>query len=254
MTCYLYWSSDSCMVKVLGPARRRPARRTFGDWIDGRPDVVVAKVNLRVHIAALRKVLGDGRDGNRFIISVAGRGYRFVAAVDRVHSARPTTSLTRAPLVQVARPERMLGREAAISTISSRLARKQFISLGGAGAWGRALVAFAIAHTLAGADDAVCFVDFSGINDADLVAMTVASALGCVKEQQPPLTSVLAYLRDKEMLLVLDNCDPVFAGVAQLTDLLFSEAPLVHVLVSSREAPRLSPGAHRRPSLREAVL
>jgi DNA-binding winged helix-turn-helix (wHTH) protein len=219
------------------------------------PDVVVAKVNLRVHVATLRKVLGDGRDGNRFIISVAGRGYRFVAAVDRVHSARPTTSLTRAPLVQgFARPERMLGREAAISTISSRLARKQFISLGGAGAWGRALVAFAIAHTLAGADDAVCFVDFSGINDADLVAMTVASALGCVKEQQPPLASVLAYLRDKEMLLVLDNCDPVFAGVAQLTDLLFSEAPLVHVLVSSREAPRLSPGAHRRPSAREAVL
>jgi DNA-binding winged helix-turn-helix (wHTH) protein len=207
------------------------------------PDVVVAKVNLRVHVATLRKVLGDGHDGNRFIISVAGRGYRFVAAVNRVRSMSRATSSTRVPMVQGLRqPERMLGREAAISTISSRLARKRFISLGGAGAWGRALVAFAVAHTLAAdADDTVCFVDFVGIDDAGKVAMTVASALGCEIAQQPPLACVLSHLRDKETLLVFDNCDHVFAGVVQLTELLFSEAPLVRVLVSSREALRLSP-------------
>lgn len=51
------------------------------------PDVIVAKVNLRVHVAGLRKALDDGRDGNRYIISVANRGYRFVAAVNRVRSA-----------------------------------------------------------------------------------------------------------------------------------------------------------------------
>jgi len=214
------------------------------------PDVVVTKVNLRVHVAMLRKVLGDGRDGNRFIVSVAGRGYRFVATVDRVHPANPTTSLTRASLVpRLPRPDRMPGREAAIATLSSQLARKRFISLGGAGRWGRTLAAFAIAHTLAtNADDAVCFVDFIGVNDAGRVAMTVASALGCEMEQQPPLTCVLAYLRDKEMLLVFDNCDHVFAGVAQITELLFSEAPLVGVLVSSREALRLSAVTHNPAS------
>jgi predicted ATPase len=139
----------------------------------------------------------------------------------------------------------MLGREAAIATLSSQLARKRFISLGGAGGRGGMLVAFAIAHTLVtNADDAVCFVDFIGVNDAGRVAMTVASALGCEIEQQPPLTCVLAYLRDKEMLLVLDNCDHVVAGVAQITELLFCEAPLVRVLVSSREALRLSAVTH----------
>jgi len=212
------------------------------------PDVVVAKVNLRVHVAALRKVLGDGRDGNRFIVSVSGRGYRFVAAVDRVHAARQATALTRASLVP-ARSGRMLAREAAIATLSSKLARKRFISLGGSSAWGRTLAAFAIAHTFAiDADDAVCFVDFIGISDAGRVATTVASALGCETGQKPPLACVLSYLRDREMLLVFDNCDHVFAGVAQLTELLFGEAPLVHVLVSSREALRLSPRTHGRPS------
>jgi predicted ATPase len=93
-------------------------------------------------------------------------------------------------------------------------------------------------------DDAVCFVDCIGIDDDARVAMTVASALGCEIQQQVPMACVLAYLRDKEMLLVFDNCDHLFAGVAQLTDLLFSEAPMVHVLVSSQEALRLSAIAH----------
>lgn len=207
------------------------------------PDVVVAKVNLRVNVATLRKVLGDGRDGNRFIVSVAGRGYRFVAAVSRIPSASPAMSLARASMVpHLPSRERMLGRDPTMSAIRSQLARKRFISLGGTGTWGRALVAFAIAHSLdTDADDTVCFVDFIGIDDSGRVAVAVASALGCEIKQQPPLTCVLAYLRDKEMLLVFDNCDHVVAGVAQLTELLFTEAPLVRVLISSRQALRLSP-------------
>ena len=45
------------------------------------PDVFVEPANLTVHISALRRVLRDGRDGNRFIINVPGRGYSFVASV-----------------------------------------------------------------------------------------------------------------------------------------------------------------------------
>src|SRR5437660_11027811 len=47
------------------------------------PDVKVEEANLRVHIANLRKVLGDGREGARYIVTVAGRGYSFVAPVTR---------------------------------------------------------------------------------------------------------------------------------------------------------------------------
>jgi DNA-binding winged helix-turn-helix (wHTH) protein len=45
------------------------------------PDVFVEPANLTVHISALRRALGDGRDGNRFFINIPGRGYRFVAPV-----------------------------------------------------------------------------------------------------------------------------------------------------------------------------
>src|SRR5260370_12057282 len=57
------------------------------------PDVTVEEANLRVHIAALRKVLGDGLDGARYISNVAGRGYCFVPALARsaVELAFPPT-------------------------------------------------------------------------------------------------------------------------------------------------------------------
>jgi len=178
------------------------------------PDVVVAKVNLRVHVARVRKVLGDRQDGNRFILSVAGRGYRFVAAVSRLQAAVPATPTP--PGLQRA--------------------------LVGPGVSGRSIVAFAIAQTLAtDLGDAVCFVDLAGMDYPAQVARAVASALGCAVESPQPLRIVLDYLREKEMLLVFDNCEHVFAGVAQLTELLLTEAPLVQVIVRSREALRLSP-------------
>src|SRR5580704_13161289 len=45
------------------------------------PDVTVEEANLRVHIASVRKALGDGHDGARYIVTVPGQGYRFVAPV-----------------------------------------------------------------------------------------------------------------------------------------------------------------------------
>ena len=213
------------------------------------PDVIVAKGNLRVHVAALRKVLRDGQDGHRFIINVACRGYRFVAPVSRVQSTVRSAAGPRSAATLRPRLEPMFGHDSAIVTLSSRLSRKRFISLAGPAGWGSTGVAFAIACTLAADfDDAVFLVDCEGIEDPGRVPMAVATALGCEARPQSSPTGVLAYLRDKEVLLVFDNCDHVFAGVAQFTERLFTEAPRVHVLVISGEAPRLTPlahGAHR---------
>ena len=46
------------------------------------PNVFVVSANLTVHMSALRRMLRDGRDGNRFIINIPGRGYSFVASVE----------------------------------------------------------------------------------------------------------------------------------------------------------------------------
>jgi DNA-binding winged helix-turn-helix (wHTH) protein len=196
------------------------------------PDVVVSKVNLRVNVAALRKVLEDGCDGNRFIINVSGRGYRFVAPVSRF---QPTE------------PECMFAREAPVTTLTSHLSPKRLPTLRRRG-WGRAGVGLAIASDLAAdSDGAVCMVDCVRVEDSSQVAMAVASAIGCEVKPQQSLASVLAFLQDKEMLLVFENCQHVFAGVSQLTQRLLTEAPLVQVLVASQGATCLPSPARSEP-------
>jgi DNA-binding winged helix-turn-helix (wHTH) protein len=57
------------------------------------PDAYVGPANLTVHVSALRRSLRDGRDGNRFIINIPGRGYRFVAPVVAVPRQRPALAI-----------------------------------------------------------------------------------------------------------------------------------------------------------------
>src|SRR5246127_2904480 len=64
------------------------------------PDVTVEEANLRFQMAALRKALGDGRDGARYVSNIAGRGYCFVAPVTRASTRQPV------PVTGIATKER----------------------------------------------------------------------------------------------------------------------------------------------------
>ena len=56
------------------------------------PDTFVEEGNLRVHMAALRRTLGDGQGGNRYIATIPGRGYRFVAQVSLLAGPEPAAA------------------------------------------------------------------------------------------------------------------------------------------------------------------
>ena len=60
------------------------------------PNTIVEPANLTVHISALRRTLHDGRDGNRFIINIPGRGYSFVGSVGSVSRVEPDRNENRA--------------------------------------------------------------------------------------------------------------------------------------------------------------
>ena len=68
-------------------------------------DVFVEPANLTVHISALRRMLRDRRDGNRFIINIPGRGYSFVASVAVVGRGEPNGEGSRAAPRRTAYPE-----------------------------------------------------------------------------------------------------------------------------------------------------
>jgi DNA-binding winged helix-turn-helix (wHTH) protein len=211
------------------------------------PDVTVGEANLRVHIASLRKALGDGREDARYIVTVPGRGYSFVAPVTRATpQPLPSREAAASDRLQRLPPKlaRMIGRDDIIRTLLAQLMTDRFVSIVGAGGIGKTTVAISVAHTLLdGFDGAVFFVDLAALTDARLVPTTVARALGLLTQPQDPLRGLPAFIGDKKILLVLDNCEHVIESAATLAERVVGEAPQAHVLTTSREALRVE-GEH----------
>ncbi|MGY3617819.1 ATP-binding protein [Bradyrhizobium sp. USDA 10063] len=207
------------------------------------PDVTVEETSLRVHIAGLRKALGDGRDGARYITNVTGRGYCFVATVqsptqDGMHERIP---VGRAKIETLpACLQRMVGRDETIDALRAQITFRRFVSIVGPGGVGKTTVAVAVAHEMAiEFPEAVCFVDLSAIQDSALVVPAVASSIGCLEQTQDSLPRLLAFVADKRILLILDSCEHLIEPVAILAERMFREAPLVHIIATTREALRV---------------
>ena len=212
------------------------------------PDVTVEEANLRVQITGLRKALGDGREGARYVANIPGRGYSFIAPVTRftTQPSPPSIETTVSPPFAnlPARLRRMVGRDDTVQVLSTQLMISRFVSIIGPGGMGKTTVAVAVAHALlSGFGSAVFFVDLAPLTDPQLVPATVALALGFMWQTQDPLASLLAFVSDKKILLVLDNCEHVVDVVAPLAERVVSEAPQAHVIATSREALRVE-GEH----------
>ncbi|MEY9125007.1 ATP-binding protein [Bradyrhizobium yuanmingense] len=207
------------------------------------PGITVEEANLRFHIAALRKALGDGKDGARYITTLSGRGYCFVAPISHTQlpAARRSSPPMELPPVKLPnRLQRMVGRDQAVATISDKLLTSRFVTIVGPGGVGKTAVAVAIAHDLlATFSDAAHFVDLAALRDPDLVITSILLMLGLPAETDDPLPALLAHVRDKRLLLILDNCEHVIAAAAPLASAIFHAAPDVHILATSREALRV---------------
>jgi predicted ATPase len=90
-----------------------------------------------------------------------------------------------------------------------------------------------------GFHDAVFFIDLAALTDPQLVPTAVASALGLMVQSQDPLAGLLAFIGDRKILLVLDNCEHVIGVAAALAERVVSEARQAHILATSREALRV---------------
>jgi predicted ATPase/DNA-binding winged helix-turn-helix (wHTH) protein len=213
-------------------------------------DLVVSPGNLRVHMTALRKALGCGQGGVRYIENVIGQGYCFVAPVTRNADAkRPASqrspSLTVAQLRALPPPlARMVGRDDTVRTIAADLRMDRFVTIVGPGGMGKTTVAVSVAHAmLEEFSGNVCFVDIGAITDPKLLTATVASTLGLSIQGEHITATLMAFLRTTRMLLVLDNCEHVIDAAASLAETICSEARAVHILATSREALRVE-GEH----------
>lgn len=202
---------------------------------------------LRVHLSALRKALGDGVDGARYIVNETGRGYRFVAPVTRLAGpadagAAAGTGRTAAPARFPALPAplgRIIGRADVVEGLAALIPERRFLTIAGPGGIGKTTVALAVAHHVrATTATPVCFVDFAPVSDPGLVANTLAATLGVPLSSADPVQELVAALRDETLLLLFDNCEHLVEALAPVVERLLQGAPSLRLLATSRETLR----------------
>jgi predicted ATPase/DNA-binding winged helix-turn-helix (wHTH) protein len=203
----------------------------------------VEEGNLKFQVGALRRALGDGRGGRRYIATSAGQGYRFVAPVS-VAQAPAAASLPAAPTRQnhnlPQQLTRLIGRADAVSRIVARLQRHRLLSIVGPSGIGKTSVAIAVAEASVNTyEHGVWFVDLAPLADARLVPSAVAQVLGFDIRSDDPVPGLVGALRDRRLALVLDNCEHVIEAAATLAVAILRGAADVHILATSREPLRV---------------
>jgi predicted ATPase/DNA-binding winged helix-turn-helix (wHTH) protein len=200
-------------------------------------DVIVEEGSLRVHVAAIRKALGDGQFGNRYIANVKARGYSFVGTI--VPLAGGTESWNDRSRQQGrlrARPPMMIDRESVISEVRNKLRDGRFVTLLGPGGIGKTTIASAVGHAAAeefGGE--VYFVDLEGLTDPRNVVAAVATSLGLALKSNDASLELVDLVRSRKLLVILDSCEHVIEAVASVAEQLYRETAEVYLLATSRE-------------------
>jgi predicted ATPase len=138
-----------------------------------------------------------------------------------------------------------VGRQREISEAKRLLRRRRLLTLTGVAGVGKTRLALRVAAQMWETfPDGVWLVELATLNDDKLLTETVAGVFGIqVKSTRPLIDGLSEYLQDKQLLLVLDNCEHLVDACAMLTDELLTAAPGLRILITSRQALRAA-GEH----------
>ena len=139
------------------------------------------------------------------------------------------------------RVSRFIGRQSEILEVKRSVHRNRLTTLLGTGGVGKTRLALAVASDLlATFRDGVWFVDLSAVAGGERLSAVVAASLNVRPPSgQDPLAAIRTHLFQKDVLLVLDNCEHLVAACAQLAHTLLQEYPGLRILSTSRERLRV---------------
>jgi DNA-binding winged helix-turn-helix (wHTH) protein len=201
------------------------------------PGVVVEENNLQVQVSVLRKLLGPDS-----IVTVPGRGYRFVLPVDTAATSEGAgRSAGKLPPV----PPALIGRDEDIAALCLLVSRERLVTVHGPGGIGKTRLAQTVAHAIAVEfGGQVTWVDLSPIVEPALLDGHVCAALDAVVAPgQSTLDAIVEQLGPARQILVFDNLEHLVAAAAELVATLLDRLPALHIVVTS-QAPLRNSGEH----------
>ena len=200
------------------------------------PGVVVEEANLHVQVSSLRKLLGPTA-----IATIPGRGYRFVAVIEGDGGAaapvplRPGTGGRPGNLP--AAPSGIVGRTDELASLVALLVSNACVTVTGPGGIGKSRLALEAAESrAAGHPDGVWWIDLTSVDRPELIPRIISQALNVSLDAPYDASRLAAAIADRSILLVLDNCEHVVAGVSSVVEALGASAHGVKVLATSQRA------------------
>ncbi|MFZ1321261.1 MAG: NB-ARC domain-containing protein [Ignavibacteria bacterium] len=133
-----------------------------------------------------------------------------------------------------------IGKEKEIKIIKKLIAVNRLVTLFGPGGTGKTRLSLQVAAELIDRfENGVWLIELAPISDPELIAQTIANSLG-INEQpdQNTIDTLYNYLKDKELLLILDNCEHLVTACAEITEKLLQHCPKLKIIATSREAFR----------------
>src|SRR6266542_4324770 len=226
---------------VLRYLVEHPGRLVSHDELLGAlwPKTYVQPEVLKSHITAIRAVLGDDARKPLFIETLSRRGYRFIAPVtEGAATGPPPSRMTNLPEAV----SELIGREAELGAVTALATEHRLVSLVGAGGIGKTRLGLEVArHLLPRFPDGVFVAELGPLSSAELVPVTVASALGITHVADTvSREGVARAVGTRKLLLVIDNCEHVIDAAAGMAETLVHTGPGVSLLATSREPLRVS--------------
>ncbi len=235
--CGLHWGVDERRRgDFFGPAVNRAARimsAAHGSQIL-LSQAVADQVRDRLSAGAALRDLGTVRLRD---LSTPERVYQLTHP--RLRADFPALrSLETTPNNLAQQLNSFIGRERELNEVRALLARNRLVTLLGMGGIGKSRLSVQLgAEVLDDYPDGVWLVELAALSDPSLVPQAAASVLG-VKEEagRPVLDALIKFARDRQLLIMLDNCEHVVQACAELARHLLQAGPRTKVLASSRDA------------------
>jgi non-specific serine/threonine protein kinase len=195
------------------------------------PKRVVEEANLYVHVSALRKIVGA-----ESIATIPGHGYRFTLELERALAVSALSPV--APTHNL--PEQVtsfIGRERELAEIGKLLGSNRLLTLLGVDGGGKTCLWLQVAaEAMGGHPGGLWFLELAPPADARQVPQVVASVLGVKEEPGHPVVEALVKsVKDRPLLLILDNCEHLAPACAELARRLLRSGPQVKILATSRD-------------------